>query len=206
MRQIEKIGRTIDEAVDLALQELGVGRDKVDIEVLDEGNKGLFGIFGGKETKVKVTVKSGAADRAVSFLNKVFNSMGMKVGIDYTESSETLDINLSGDGMGVLIGRRGETLDALQYLVSIVVNKGDSEFIRVVLDTEEYRRKRKETLEKLANRLAAKVARDRKNVTLEPMNAYERRIIHTVLQNNKYVETSSIGEEPNRRIIISYKK
>lgn len=206
MRQIEKIGRTVDEAVELALQELGMSMDKVTIEVLDEGNKGLFGIFGGKETKVRVTVKSDAEDRAVNFLNKVFDSMDMKVEIDCSESSEALDISLNGEGMGVLIGRRGETLDALQYLVSIVVNKGDNEFVRIILDAEDYRRKRKETLERLANRLAAKVARDRKNVTLEPMNAYERRIIHTVLQNNKYVETSSIGEDPNRRIIISYKK
>ena len=206
MRQIEKMGRTVDEAVGLALQELGVSRDKVIIEVLDEGNKGIFGIFGGKDTKVRVTAKNEAVDRAVNFLNKIFEAMEMKVGIDYTESSEALDISLSGEEMGVLIGRRGETLDALQYLVSIAVNKGDNEFVRVVLDAEDYRRKRKETLESLANRLAAKVARDRKNVTLEPMNAYERRIIHSVLQNNKYVETSSIGEDPNRRIIISYKK
>lgn len=206
MRQIEKIGRTVDEAVDLALQDLGVDKDKVIIEVLDEGNKGIFGIFGGKETKVRVTTKSDAVDRAVCFLNKIFEAMEMKVDIDCNETVEALDIMLTGEGMGVLIGRRGETLDALQYLVSIAVNKGNEAFVRVVLDSEDYRRKRKETLESLANRLAAKVARDRKNVTLEPMNAYERRIIHSVLQNNKYVETSSMGEDPNRRIIIAYKK
>lgn len=206
MKQVEKIGRTVDEAIALALQELNVNREKVNIEVLDEGNKGIFGIFGGKESRVRVTIKNDAIDRAERFLKDLFSAMKIDVDIDCIETSDSLEIILNGDKMGILIGRRGENLDALQYLVSIIVNKGEKEFIRVVLDSENYRQKRKETLIKLANRLAAKVARDRKNITLEPMNPYERRIIHSALQNNKYVETSSIGEEPNRRIIVSYKK
>lgn len=206
MRQVEKIGRTVEEAINYALQELNVDRDKVDIEVLEEVNKSLFNIFGSKECKVRVTVKNEAIERAEKFLKDIFDAMNLKVEIECMELADSLEITLKGDKMGILIGRRGEHLDALQYLVSIVVNKGENEFIRVVLDSENYRQKRKETLTRLANKLAAKVARDKKNVTLEPMNPYERRIIHSVLQNNKYVETISIGEEPNRRVIISYKK
>lgn len=206
MKQVEKIGRTVEEAIDLALQELQVDKDKVRIEILDEGNKGLFGVFGGKESKVRVSVNNEAIERAEKYLNDIFKAMKVKVEVSSIETSDNIEITLIGDDMGALIGRRGECLDALQYLVSIIVNKGEPEFTRVVLDSENYRQKRKDTLENLANRLAARVARDRKNITLESMNPYERRIIHSALQNNKYVETISIGEEPNRRIVISYKK
>lgn len=206
MKQVEKMGRTVEEAIELALGELNVSKDKANIEVLDEGNKGVFGLFGGKECKVRVTAQSETEERARTFLNSIFSAMDMPVSMDFNESSEALEISLGGQGMGVLIGRRGENLDALQYLVSIVVNRGDQEFVRVILDSENYRQKRKETLVSLANRLAARVARDRKNITLEPMNPYERRIIHSALQDNKYVETGSVGDEPNRRVVISYKK
>lgn len=206
MRQVEKEAKTIDEAVNLALEELQADREMVTIEVINEANKSLFGIFNTKECKVRVTLKSEAQQRATKFLVDVFNKMGIDVEIECIETTSNLEILLKGDKMGVLIGRRGENLDALQYLTSIVVNKGDNEFVRVILDSENYRQKREDTLKNLAQRLAAKVARERKNVTLEPMNPYERRIIHAVLQNNKYVETSSIGEEPNRRIVIAYKQ
>lgn len=206
MRTVEKVGRTVEEAIDLALKELKTDRDRVEIEVLEEGNKGIFGIFGAKECRVRVTVKSEAVEKATKFLKDVFNAMGIKVEIDCVETYDGLEITLKSDKNGILIGKRGENLDALQYLVSIVVNKGEKEYTRVILDSENYRQRRKETLINLANKLAAKVARERKNITLEPMNAHERRIIHSALQNNKYVETTSIGEEPNRRLVISYKK
>ena len=136
------------------------------------------------------------------FLDKVFNAMGMKVNVKVEQIGNDMDIELSGDEMGVLIGKRGQTLDSLQYLTSLVVNKGSSEYIRVKVDTENYRKRRKDTLENLAKNLAYKVKRTKRPVTLEPMNPYERRIIHSALQNDKYVATRSEGEEPYRRVII----
>ena len=144
-----------------------------------------------------------AAADPKDFLNKVFEAMNMKVDISVETNEEEMDINLSGDDMGVLIGKRGQTLDSLQYLTSIVVNKGRKEYIRVKVDTENYRSRRKETLENLAKNLAYKAKRTKNPVSLEPMNPYERRIIHSALQNDKYVSTHSEGEEPFRKVIIT---
>ena len=131
----------------------------------------------------------------------------MVVEIKVTENKEekTMDIELSGEDMGVLIGKRGQTLDSLQYLVSLVVNKYSDEYIRVKIDTENYRERRKETLENLARNIAYKVKRTRKTVSLEPMNPYERRVIHSALQNDRYVTTHSEGEEPYRRVVVTLK-
>ena len=137
------------------------------------------------------------------FLNKVFAAMGMNVSVEVKESENEMNIELSGDDMGVLIGKRGQTLDSLQYLTSLVVNKGQKEYIRVKVDTENYRQRRKETLENLAKNLAYKAKRTKRPVTLEPMNPYERRIIHSSLQNDKYVTTHSEGEEPYRKVVIT---
>ncbi|MBZ4646144.1 MAG: spoIIIJ-associated protein [Petroclostridium sp.] len=200
---VEKTGKTVDEAINAALAELNLGRDKVDIEVIDEGNKGLFGLIGTKVARVRVTPKETAEDRAREFLNSVFDKMKLKVKINFEEKGNSLNILLEGDDMGILIGRRGETLDSLQYLTSLVVNRGDNEYIRVSMDTENYRKKREETLSKLAKRLAERVLKYRRSITLEPMNPYERRIIHSTLQNNKMVTTYSIGEEPNRKVVIA---
>ena len=136
------------------------------------------------------------------FLNKVFDAMGLEVNIDVKTEDNEMNIELSGDEMGVLIGKRGQTLDSLQYLTSLVVNKGNKEYIRVKVDTENYRERRKETLENLAKNLAYRVKRTKRPVTLEPMNPYERRIIHSALQNDKYVTTQSEGEEPFRKVVI----
>ncbi|WP_094550023.1 RNA-binding cell elongation regulator Jag/EloR [Petroclostridium xylanilyticum] len=200
---VEKTGKTVDEAINAALAELNLGRDKVDIEVIDEGNKGLFGLIGTKVARVRVTPKETAEDRAREFLNSVFDKMKLKVKINFEEKGNSLNILLEGDDMGILIGRRGETLDSLQYLTSLVVNRGDNEYIRVSMDTENYRKKREETLSKLAKRLAERVLKYRRSITLEPMNPYERRIIHSTLQNNKMITTYSIGEEPNRKVVIA---
>ena len=160
-----------------------------------------------KEELVKKAVSAGKEISAEDFLKDVFKAMDMKVDIKVTENTEekTLDIELSGEEMGVLIGKRGQTLDSLQYLVSLVVNKYSDEYIRVKIDTENYRERRKETLENLARNIAYKVKRTRKTVSLEPMNPYERRVIHSALQNDRYVTTHSEGEEPYRRVVVTLK-
>ena len=160
-----------------------------------------------KEEPVKKVVPAGKEISAEDFLKDVFKAMKMEVEIKVTENKEenTLDIELSGEEMGVLIGKRGQTLDSLQYLVSLVVNKYSDEYIRVKIDTENYRERRKETLENLARNIAYKVKRTRKTVSLEPMNPYERRVIHSALQNDRYVTTHSEGEEPYRRVVVTLK-
>lgn len=202
---IEKTGKTVQDAISLALQELGTTEDNVQVEVLDEGNKGIFGLIGNKMAKVKVTLKESAADKAKTFLLSVFEKMNVGANVDVTEEGDSILLKVSGKDIGIVIGRRGETLDSLQYLTSLVVNRGHEAYKRVVIDIENYRQKREETLVKLANRLAERVMKYRKNVTLEPMNPYERRIIHSTLQNNKYVETYSVGDEPNRKVVITLK-
>ena len=157
---------------------------------------------------IKARIKNSVADKAKEFLKEVFDAMNIVVVIDvkYDEENRNIDIELSGDEMGVLIGKRGQTLDSLQYLVSLVVNKDEDEYIRVKVDTEDYRKRRKETLENLAKNIAYKVKRTKRPVSLEPMNPYERRIIHSALQNDKYVTTHSEGEEPFRRVVVTLKK
>jgi spoIIIJ-associated protein len=152
--------------------------------------------------------KTAEPEDVKEFLNKVFAAMNMTVNVTVTENPEEREMNieLEGDDMGVLIGKRGQTLDSLQYLTSLVVNKGSEEYIRVKVDTENYRQRRKETLENLARNISHKVKRTRKPVALEPMNPYERRVIHSALQNDKYVCTHSEGEEPYRRVVVALKE
>ena len=202
---VEKTAKTVQEAIALALEELGAQRDDVEIEVIEEGNKGIFGI-GGKFARVKVFLKSSRCDVAIGFLEDVLTNMNVDVEIEMTEDDEAIQIKITGKDSGIIIGRRGETLDALQYLTSLVVNRQSDDYKRVTVDIENYRQKREETLVKLADRLAERVVRYRKNVTLEPMNPYERRIIHSTLQNNDQVETHSVGEEPNRKVVITLKQ
>ncbi|MCX7843337.1 MAG: protein jag [Clostridia bacterium] len=202
---VEKTAKTVQEAISLALQELNADEDSVEIEVLDEGNKGIFGLIGNKMARIRATLKETGIDKVRKFLNDIFEKMDVKAEIDISEENDSLNVNIRGKDIGILIGRRGETLDALQYLSSLVVNKDKENYKRVVLDIENYRQKREETLVKLANRLAEKVIKYKKNITLEPMNPYERRIIHSSLQNNKYIETYSVGDEPNRKVVITLK-
>jgi len=204
-KSVEKTGKTINEAIILAIEEMDVKREDVDIEVLDEGNKGLFGLLGSKQARVKVSVKPKESNSVRRFLEQVFKEMDLEVDIIMNETEEEIDIDLKGQNMGVIIGRRGETLDALQYITSIVANKGQTNYKKVLLDTENYRQKREETLVKLANRIAERVVTMKKSVTMEPMNPYERRIIHSTLQNNKHIETYSVGDEPNRKVVIALK-
>lgn len=208
MEKIEATGKTVEEALTNALVKLETTSDKVEYEVVEKGSSGILGIFNSKPAKILVWKKATMEDNVRDFLSDVFNAMELKVEIEMSVSEEddTIEINLIGDDMGVLIGKRGQTLDSLQYLVSLVANKEREKYYRVKLDTENYRERRKATLESLAKNIAYKVKRTRKPVYLEPMNPYERRIIHSVLQGDKYVSTRSEGEEPFRHVVVFMKK
>ena len=199
--------KTVDEAVTKALIELGTTSDKLEYEVIEKGSTGFLGL-GAKPAIIRAKKKETLEDSVIQFLEQVFEAMNMQVSISvsYNEEEKEMNVNLEGEDMGILIGKRGQTLDSLQYLVSLVVNKTSSDYIRVKLDTENYRERRKETLETLAKNIAYKVKRTKHSVSLEPMNPYERRIIHAALQNDKYVVTRSDGEEPFRHVIISLKR
>ena len=199
--------KTVSDAVTAACQQFLVTSDKLEYEVLEEGSTGFLG-FNAKPAVIQARVKLTVEDKAVGFLNEVFAAMNLNVVIEavYNELDKQLDITLNGDEMGILIGKRGQTLDSLQYLVSLVVNKEAEEYIRVKVDTENYRKRRRETLENLAKNIAYKVKRSRRPVALEPMNPIERRIIHAALQNDKYVTTHSEGEEPYRHVVVTLKK
>lgn len=207
MEYIEISAKTVDDAITEACRKLLIPSEKLDYIVLEEGSSGFLGI-GSRPAVIKARAKSSVADKAKDFLKEVFDAMNMVVVVDvkYDEENRNIDIDLSGDEMGVLIGKRGQTLDSLQYLVSLVVNKDVEEYIRVKVDTENYRKRRKETLESLAKNIAYKVKRTKRPVSLEPMNPYERRIIHSALQNDKYVTTHSEGEEPFRRVVVTMKR
>lgn len=207
MKIVETVGKTVEEALKSALQQLKVTKDKVDVEIIEEGSKGLFNLIGSKPAKIRVIVKKNQIDEAKAFLTDVLTSMGVESEIEITEDKDTLNINLSGSKMGLVIGYRGETLDSLQYLVSLVVNKDHSvPYKRVVLDTENYRSKREETLMRVAQKTAYKVRKSGRPYKLEPMNPYERRVIHSALQDYNDINTYSEGEEPFRRIVVSLKR
>lgn len=206
MREIIKTGKTVDDAISAALSELNITRDMVDIEVIDEGSKGFLGLLG-KQAIVKIIVKDILKESAKKFLDGIINLMDIDVKYDVEERGNNILINLKGKSVGLLIGYRGETLDSLQYLTSLVVNKKNNEGIhkRVLIDAENYREKREKILINLANKIARRVKEENKSITLEPMNANERRIIHLALQDDPDIETFSEGEEPNRRVTISLK-
>ena len=198
--------KTVNDAITEACKALGVTSDKLDYKVLEEGSNGFLGI-GAKDAQIEAAVKNSVSDVASDFLKDVFAAMNIIVVVDvkYNAENNEMNIDLSGDDMGVLIGKRGQTLDSLQYLVSLVVNKGNEDYIRVKVDTENYRERRKSTLENPAKNMAYKVKRTRRPLHLEPMNPYERRIIHSALQNDKFVTTHSEGEEPYRHVVITLK-
>ena len=207
MEFVEFSAKTVNDAIIEACQKFTVANDKLEVEVVEEGSSGFLGI-GSKPAVIRAKVKSSITDIAKDFLDDVFRAMSMVVvsDIKYDEDEKTMDIELSGDEMGVLIGKRGQTLDSLQYLVSLVVNKDMDDYIRVKVDTENYRQRRKETLENLAKNISFKVKRTKRAVSLEPMNPYERRIIHSALQNDRYVTTHSEGNEPYRHVVVTIKR
>ena len=208
MDMITVSAKTVDEAITKALIQLETTSDKLEYEIVDKGSNGILGFIGSKPAVIRARKKETLEDMAMTFLSDVFSAMDLGVSMEaaFDQGERELSINMSGDDMGILIGKRGQTLDSLQYLVSLVVNKESEDYIRVKLDTENYRERRKETLETLAKNIAYKVKRTRRPVSLEPMNPYERIIIHSALQNDKFVVTRSDGEEPFRHVVISLKK
>lgn len=205
MRSVITTGKTLEDAILAAAIQLAVQRDKLEIEVLEEPVKGLFGVFGGKDAKIKASVMQSMGEVTRNFLNELFEKMNLEAIVDVTETDDLISVNVSGPKMGILIGHRGETLDAVQYLTGLSVNRESKTYKRVIIDTENYRKKREETLIRLAKRLAHKVHKTRKKIVLEPTNPFERRVIHSTLQKDPYVITHSEGEEPYRKIVIALK-
>ena len=207
MDYVEFSGKSVEEAITEACRSLGIESSKLDYEVIEKGSTGFLGI-GSKPAVIKARKKEVVKDAVEIFLRDVFAAMDIvvEIQIDYDEQNRNMSIELKGNEMGILIGKRGQTLDSLQYLVSLVANRESDERVRVKVDTENYRRRRKETLENLARNIAFKVRKTRKTVYLEPMNPYERRVIHSALQNDRYVETHSEGDEPYRKVVITLKR
>ena len=232
MEYVEYKGKNVDEAITNACVALGIAADKLDYDVVEKGSNGFLG-FGSKPAIIKARKNESVEDIVTEFLNKVFTvikarknastegiireflgkvfeamelTVKLDIKVEEGEKENTININVIGDDMGILIGKRGQTLDSLQYLVSLVVNKESDKFNRVKLDTENYRERRKATLENLARNISLKVKRIKKPVALEPMNPYERRIIHSALQNDKFCTTKSEGEEPYRHVVVMLKK
>ena len=200
--------KTVDEAITAACLDLKITSDRLYYEVVEEGSTGFLGI-GSKNAVIKAGVKESLNNEKVKdFLEDVLKAMDLEasVNVNYNEEEKEMEVELEGEDMGILIGKRGQTLDSLQYLASLVCNKDSEEYIRVKVDTENYRERRKETLENLAKNMAFKVKRTKRPVSLEPMNPYERRVIHSALQDDKYVTTHSEGEEPLRHVVITLKK
>ncbi len=206
MKTVTAKGRSVEEAIQNALDELDTTIDKVTTKVLDIPGTGLIGMFGSRYAKVEVSINDDNSETCKTFLNDVFEAMNLNVEISSKYEDDILLVNLNCDDTGVLIGRRGQTLDSLQYLTSLVVNKKKDQYTRVSLDVENYREKRKNALQDLADRIALKVQKSKTKYVLEPMNPYDRRIIHASLQNYKNITTYSEGDEPFRHIIIDYKR
>jgi spoIIIJ-associated protein len=209
MEFIEVSGKTVDDALTEASIQLGTTSDQIEYEVIDKGSAGFLGI-GSKNAVIKARkiMNLSVEDQVKSFLYDVFHAMDMEVEIltKVDENEKLVDVELKGDEMGVLIGKRGQTLDSLQYLTNLAVNKHSENYYKIKIDTEDYRKRRKETLENLAKNVAYKVKRSKRPVSLEPMNPFERRVIHSTLQNDKYVTTHSEGEEPYRYVVVTLKR
>ncbi|MHA7964928.1 RNA-binding cell elongation regulator Jag/EloR [Paenibacillus sp. CAU 1782] len=204
MKKIVASGKTIDEAVRNGLAKWQVTEDRVNIVVLEQPSKGLFGLIGVKEAKVELELIPDPIEEATAFLKEVAAAMGLDTSIERKQTKEGVLLAVSGSGeLGMLIGRRGGTLDALQYLTNIVANRYSDSHVRIVLDAEDFRERRRKTLEELSDRLAGRVIRTRKEVVLEPMSPHERKVIHSQLQNHPKVRTFSKGDEPNRRVVIA---
>ena len=208
MKFVEIIGKTKEEAIQKAVDQLGTPVEDLEIEVLEEGSKGLFGFLGSKDFKIKATVivKDTVETRILSFLNGLFEVMNIEADIKIDMNSDSAKVSVIGDSAGQLIGRRGESLDALQMILSLAVNKTPGEYVKIMLDIEDYRSKREESLVRYANKMARTAAKQRKNIKLEPTNPYERRIVHSALQSDTYVTTYSEGEEPYRKVVIAVKR
>jgi spoIIIJ-associated protein len=207
---VEKRGKSVEEAIDAALLELGCDRQQVFIDIIEEPSKGLLGLgFGKKLALIRATrIAEESEEEAVT---KVLKNLLDKMNLDYridniNQQENQFNINLVGKDKGLLIGRKGETLNAIQFIASLIVNKARESKIRLTLDVEEYRKQRENALVELANRLSDKVKKTRKNVVMRPMSSHERKVVHTVLQNDPQITTYSLGDEPNRKVVIALKK
>jgi spoIIIJ-associated protein len=202
-REAIATGHTVEDAIQAACDILGVERDRTEFEIIDLPSKRLLGLLGASEAKVKVIFEESVEERAKTFLQQLLVNMDLSgVFIESTEKDDGIFIDLEGEGLGYIIGHRGETLDAMQYIVSLVANKGEEQYKRITLDTGSYREKREKTLVSLAGRIAVNAVKTHRNTTLEPMNPYERRIIHTAVQEINGAASWSVGEDPNRRVVI----
>lgn len=206
MRVVEKRGRSVEEAVAAALAELGLSREEVEVEVLEEPSKGLFGLLGTREALVRVKEKENKPARCRRLLEDIFRAIGARVEVTVRESDQYIFVDVNGDSAGVLIGHRGKTLDALQYLVNLALSKGFQDKRKVVLDIGAYRKRREETLKRVADKAGEKARRTGRAVALEPMSAAERRIVHMALQGNPHVTTHSEGQEPYRHVVVTPRK
>ncbi|MDV2581606.1 RNA-binding cell elongation regulator Jag/EloR [Alkalibacillus haloalkaliphilus] len=203
MREITASGQTVEEAKENALNQLDLTEDQVNVEVIDEGKKGLLGVFGAKRAYVKIQEKRDLVSEGKSYLQNIALEMGAEgTDVTVTQQGNEVTYELIGDRIGLLIGKRGQTINSLQYLTSLVVNKDQNSYITVVVDAEGYRERRKETLENLASNLAKKAMRLNEEVQIEPMPSFERKIIHTALHDHSEVSTYSDGKDPNRRVVI----
>ncbi|SHK04228.1 RNA-binding cell elongation regulator Jag/EloR [Tepidibacter formicigenes] len=205
MNFLEVTGKTIEEALNKALNELNVTKEDVEVEVLEEPSRGFLGIIGNKLGKIRVTLKDRSEEIARNFIQDILDSMNINGEIEISKENNDLNINLKGEESTALIGRRGDTLDSLQFLTGLVVNKSAKGKVRVLIDIENYRQKRQQSLIRYAKKLAKDVVRNKKTIRLEAMNPYERRIIHSALQRDPYVTTHSEGVDPNRKVVITLK-
>lgn len=208
MEFIQISAKTVDDAITEALVQLGTTSDKIEYEVIEKGSTGFIGLIGRKDAVIKVRKKYSVPDEIREFLTKIFQAMNVNVEIELNvdEENHIVNVELKGSDRGILIGKRGQTLDSLQYLTNLAVNKGTEDYVKVKIDTENYRKRRRETLENLAKNIAYKVKRTKRPVSLEPMNPFERRVIHSALQGDRFVTTYSEGEEPYRHVVVALKK
>ena len=205
MKQTTATGQTVKEAVESALAQLQITEDRADISIVDEGKKGIFGIFGARPAVVKVSVIKDPIEEAEKFLLDVSEKMGAPITINVEKHGKQVKFILSGEKIALLIGKRGQTLNSLQLLTQLVINRFSGQYLNVMVDAEHYRERRNDTLIQLAQRLAQKAVQNKKEVSLEPMPSYERKIIHTALMENKKIKTYSSGEDPHRHIVIAPK-
>jgi spoIIIJ-associated protein len=203
VKQVTATGQTVEEAVESALAQLKTTKDRADVNIIDEGKKGIFGIFGSRPAVVKVTIIIDPIEEAKKFLTQVSTQMGAEVEVEAKQDGKQVHLVLSGEKIALLIGKRGQTLNSLQYLTQLVINRHSEQYLTVILDAEDYRNRRSETLIQLAQRLAQKAIKTGKDVALEPMPSYERKVIHTALAENKRVKTLSDGTEPHRHVVIA---
>lgn len=208
MRNVTIERATVDEAVKAAIEELGAEKEEVSIEVINEPSKGLFGLIGSKNAKVKVTVTNGPEERTKKFFDVLLKKMDIEADYEVYFSDNVLKVDIvkiNEDDKGIIIGKRGKNLDEIQFLLNLIVNRGRQNYVRVIFNVEDYRAKREETLKKLANKMAEKCRYYKHKVRLEPMNPYERRVIHSTLQDYDDIITYSEGEEPYRKVVIDLK-